>query len=226
MFYPYSNPVVMTDDIFQKFGGTLGETLPEVRDVSYVIAEQLVSEDIGTYLTPTTVTGTYGYSPRIILDHAYVSSIRFIRFYDEEERLYWTVTGTANVYATLEGNGDYGKLDLHQVMANYVGCWTSQWRLPEKIQVVYDTGLSSGTANQPQVLLALTLMSKIVLNEIIGFGNEAPGDIGVQSFSNQNYSERRVGLIRTIYGSSAQAQFIHKLLGGLRLRRYVGLGQA
>lgn len=223
MFYPYYAPIILTDDLFQKFGGILGETLPEVRQVSYQLAEQLVSEDLDTYLLPTTVTGTYHYRPRVTLDHTYVSRVQIIRFYDEEERLYWTVTGTANVYASLVGNGDYGQVDLHQVMANCVGCWTPTWRLPEKIQVVYDTGLSSGTSYQPQVLLALTLASKIILNEIVGFGNESTGDIGVQSFSNQGYSERRVGLIRTVYGTSAQAQLIHKLLGGLRLRRYVGL---
>lgn len=222
MFYPYSTPIVLTDDIFQKYGGILGETFPEMREAAYQIAEQLVSEDIDTYLIPTTVTGTYSYSQRIILDHAYVSKVDTIQFYDNEERLYWTVSGTANIYASLMNNGDYGIVELYMVLANCQGC-QSVFSYPEKVAITYHTGLSSGVAYQPKVLMALTMMSKIVLNEMIGFGNEGPGDIGIQRFSNQGYSEQRVALIRTVYGASAQAQFIHKLLNHLRIYRHVGL---
>ena len=221
MLYPYSQPIIMTDDIFQQYGGLLADTLTEVRKASYLIAEKFVSEDLETYLLPTTVTGTYSYQSPITLDHAYVTKVHLIRFYDEQERLYWTISGTANIYASLRDNGEYGLVDLHQVMGNCGGC--AAYGYPEKIQVSYTTGLSSGTSYQANYLLALTMASKIILNEIIGFGNEAPGDVGVQRYSNQNYSETRVGLLRTAYGTSAQANFIHKLLSGTRKYRHVGL---
>ena len=223
MQYPYFAPIILTDDIFQAYGGILGDTLPEARQASYRIAEMFVSEDIETLLLPTQLTGTYSYSPVLTLDHAYVSRVHLLRFYDVEEDLYWTISGTNNIYASLRNNGEYGIVDLHQVLGNCQGCWSTQGLLPYKIEAIYTAGLSSGQSFQSNVLLALTVASKIILNEIVGFGNEAPGDVGVQRYSNQGYSESRVGLLRTRYGTSAQANFIHNLLSDFRRYREVGL---
>jgi hypothetical protein len=88
---------------------------------------------------------------------------------------------------------------------------------------VYTAGLPTGTANQPDMLMALTEYAKIGINEMIGFGNEAPGDIGVQDFQNQQYREMRVKLLRTSFGTSAKAQFIDRLLSKYKQRRWVGL---
>jgi hypothetical protein len=220
--YVYNQAIILTDSIYSNYGGVTGSSLPAQRAIAYWLAEQVVSEDLETYLLPTIVTGTFAYNPRLILEHTYVTQVHLLRFYDVEERLYWTISGTANVYASLRDNGEYGLVDLHQVMANCGGCG-AHGMIPYKIQAVYTAGLSSGTSYQPNVLLALTMMAKIVINEIIGFGNEAPGDIGVQSYSNQNYRETRVALLKTTFGSSAQAQFIKKLLTSLSRKRYVGL---
>jgi hypothetical protein len=221
MLYPYNAPIIMTDTIYETYGGIIGDESQEMRNVAYQISEQFVSEDIDTFLLPTIVTGTYSYSPRIILDHAFVTKVHLLRFYDQEEKLYWTVTGTANIFASLRDNGEYGLVDLNNTLGHCGGC--QSFGYPEKISVIYQAGLSSGTSYQPNVLLALTMMSKILVNEMVGFGNEAPGDIGVQSYSNQNYRETRVGLLRTVYGTSAQAQFIKKLIDPLKVKRFVGL---
>src|SRR4030043_6695 len=58
---------------------------------------------------------------------------------------------------------------------------------------------------------------------IAGIGNEAPGDVGVQDYRNQQYSESRAALIRTVFGTSARAQFVYKLFTKLRKHRWVGL---
>jgi hypothetical protein len=94
---------------------------------------------------------------------------------------------------------------------------------PYKLRVVYEAGLPSGTSYQPHVLLALTTMAGVFLNEIIGFGNEGDGDVGIEKFRNQQYSEERKFLLRTTFGASAKAQFVWKLLGSLRRYRQVGL---
>jgi hypothetical protein len=220
MQYPYANSILMDDNTFQKYGGLLADSMPEMRQAAYQIAEMFVSEDLDTFLLPTTVTGSYNYSPRLLLEHTYVTQVHELQFFDLSNTLYWTVAGTGNVYASLRNNGDYGIVDLHQTLSHCGGCGTS---FPYRISCSYTAGLSSGTSSQPSVLMALTMVSKIMLNEMIGFGNEAPGDIGVQSYSNQNYRENRVSLLRTSYGTSAQAQLVHKLLSPLRLRKYVGL---
>jgi hypothetical protein len=71
--------------------------------------------------------------------------------------------------------------------------------------------------------LGLTTYADIILNEIQGYGNEAPGDIGVTDYRNQQYSESRVALIRTAFGTSARAQFVHRLFIKFRHHRWVGL---
>jgi hypothetical protein len=73
------------------------------------------------------------------------------------------------------------------------------------------------------MLLALTTYASIILNEIVGYGNESPGDMGVQSFSNQEYRETRKTLLRTSFGTSARAQFAHGLITRFRKMRYVSL---
>ena len=70
----------------------------------------------------------------------------------------------------------------------------------------------------------MTTYADIILNEVVGYGNEAPGDIGVQSYTNQQYSENRVKLLRTDFGTSARAQFVKKLIEKRRRKRSVGLG--
>ncbi|GAF73015.1 unnamed protein product, partial [marine sediment metagenome] len=71
---------------------------------------------------------------------------------------------------------------------------------------------------------ALSTYSDIIMNEIMGFGNEAPGGVGVQEFSNQGYREIRTKLGKTGFGSSARAQFVSNLLTSFRKHRYVKLG--
>lgn len=216
--YPFSSPVVLTDVLFVQYGGHTGNSVQAQRTAAYHIAEKAVTEDVGTYLKPVTVTGTFSYDQTcpIRLEHAYINSVNAVFFFNIEEDMYWSVTGTGNCYVSLR-NSDYGLVDLHQLMHG-CGCGS-----PYKVQVSYNAGFSSGTAYQPDVLLALTTYADIILNEIIGYGNEAPGDIGVQSFSNQSYSENRISLMHTVYGDSARAQFAHKLLSKYRIYRYVGM---
>jgi hypothetical protein len=87
----------------------------------------------------------------------------------------------------------------------------------------YTAGLPTGTASSPKFLLALSTFSDMVLNQIEGYGNEADGLVGVSEFKNQDYSEKRHNLKRTIFGSSARAQFVSNLFTRYRKLRYVGL---
>jgi len=117
----------------------------------------------------------------------------------------------------------YGIIDIHSLWGN-CNCVSSARPHPYQVQAVYTAGLPTGTANQPDMLLALTTYSTIIMNEIIGFGNEAPSAVGVQEFSNQEYREIRTKLGKKIYGSSAKAQLISDLLAGYRKTKYVKLG--
>jgi hypothetical protein len=214
-YYPYSSPIILTDAIFTAYGGHTGTSVNAQRQASYFIAERTATEDINTLLLPTVVTGTHLYSRSLdfMLDYGYVNSIIETKFIDKTEYTYFTVTGIDNVYVGLKDDLR-GEVELTS--------WAYDPML-YKIQIVYNAGLPSGTSFSPDVLLGLTTYADIILNEILGYGNEAPGDVGVQSFRNINYYETRVGLIRTVFGTSARAQFAHKLFTQLRKYRYVGL---
>ena len=221
--YPFTSPVVLNDDIYQAYGGDLSVGSSEQLQAAYFIAEEAATGDIGTLLLATTITGSFSYDPMhpFMLTYTYVNSVEVIRFYDFKEDLYYTITGTANIYAGIR-NKEYGILDIAYWIGN-CACHSAAVPYPYRIDVVYNVGFSSGTSHQPHILMALTTYASIVMNEFLGYGNEAPGDIGVQEFSNQEYSEKRVKLLRTAFGTSARAQFAHRLLTRLRKRRYVNL---
>ena len=222
--YPYSSPIILTDVIYEEYGGNLDTALDVQRQAAYLISEMEASEYLETFLLPTTVTGTFQYDPRrygVMLNYAYVNSINVVRFLDNKEYCYWAQTGTANVHVSLRNDG-YGIMDIHTIVGN-CACHNHGNPYPYQIQVMYTAGFPVGVATQPDFLLALVTYADIILNEIIGYGNEAPGDVGVQEFRAQMYSERRVGLLRTDFGTSPRAQFIKKLLQKYKLRRQVGL---
>jgi len=217
-YYPYNAPIVLTDNIFVLFGGHTGSSVAAQRAAAYFIAERVASDDINTYLAPTIVTGTFLNTPSLsfILEQGYINRIIETRFLDEDEKVYYTERGLNQGHVRL--------LDDERgfVAASVYNFW-GVVAYPYKIQFIYETGLPSGTAWRPDVLLGLVTYADIILNEIQGFGNEAPGDIGVTNYKNQQYYEQRVGLIRTSFGTSARAQFVHGLFTNLRKKRWVGL---
>jgi hypothetical protein len=70
--------------------------------------------------------------------------------------------------------------------------------------------------------MAIATYTTIMLNELVGYGNEAPGDVGVEQFSSQNYSETR-RLKNTDFGNSPKAIFVNRLLRDLRKHKFVGM---
>lgn len=219
-YYPYNSAIILTDTIFNLYGGHTGSSVAAQRQAAYYIAEREASEDINTFFLPTIVTGTYIYNPlhQFILEQGYVTKIIQTNYICQDEDVFHTVLGTANDEVTLV-NGEYGTVVING------GCNVCGGSIayPYKVQFVYEAGLPSGTSFRPDILLGLSTYADVILNEIQGYGNEAPGDIGVQDYRNQQYSESRVALLRTAFGTSARAQFIHKLFTKFRKYRWVGL---
>lgn len=218
-FFVQQSPIVLTDKLFELYGGTIANSSQGQRQAAYTIAEEAVQSDLGTFLLPTVVTGTYEYRSEIELDHAFVRSVRMAWITGFDERIVLTISGTGNQYMSLQ-DGDYGIVDMG--MACYVAGY---YETPYQAHIVYEAGFPSGTTYTPNMLLALTTVAQLELNEIIGYGNEAPGDMGVKEYSNQEYSEKRVAMFQTAMGTSAKAQFAHRLLSKYRRYRKVGMGR-
>lgn len=218
-FYPYSVPIIIDDDVFDLYGGDITLGVSNQRQAAYWVAEREVSKNLNTFLKPTIVTGTYDPAWQITLEHTYINSINSVRFIDSLGVVFFTAAGPTSDYFSLNNDG-YGLLDINYLWGV---CNCSVYtNYPYKIEVVYTAGLPTGTSMQPDVLLALTTYSKIIMNEIIGFGNEGPGDVGIESFNAQQYAERR-RIQNTDFGSSPEAMFVNRLLKPLRRYRYVGL---
>lgn len=218
--YPYSTAFIINDNVFQAYGGSLANTATEQRKAAYWLAEVAATDDLGTFLKPTTVTGTFMPRNPLMLDYGYVNAVYSVKFLDFDKDVYYTINATPNDYAAIR-DPVLGTLDVDYF---YSLCGTCQSRgIPYQLEIAYNAGLPTGTSIMPNVLLALTTYSQIMLNEIIGYGNESPGDIGVEDYQNMGYRENRIGLFRTAYGSSPKALFAHQLLSGLREYRQVGL---
>lgn len=218
--YPYTSPIILNDLIANANGCIFDNTLPAQRQAAYWMAERAASDLLETFLLPTIVTGTYMPSSPIVLDHAYVQRVLVVRFLDIDETVYWSQTGTANIYVSLR-NAERGIVDVTASICNY-GC-NHLSTIPYQVQIMYEAGLPTGTSTRPDFLLAMSTYAQIIMNEIIGYGNEAPGDVGVQNYSNQEYRESRVALLQTTFGSSAKANFANNLLTKYTKKRSVGL---
>ena len=188
MDYPYSYPIILDDETYIQYGGHTGTSTSYQRDAAYLIAEKKVSAYLNTYLMPTVVTGTYQRGFPQTLDHAHVSEVIQTEYFSD---------------SVLD---NYGRLSEYPFTNTYCGTPLSDPGAASSMRVVYQAGLPSGSAHQPDMLLALTILAELNLNEIIDPGaNESAGDVGVTHFSNNGYSETRVDFRATLLGSSARA---------------------
>ncbi len=223
--YPYTSPIILTDDIFVEYGGKTGTFTASQRRASYLTAEIQVTNYIDTFLLPTVVTGTYPYVGRYRTptDYGYVSQMFNITVWSKGQ-----LVNSCNlvenpacgyIYEDTFGYIDWRQLSIVCGMSWY---WGYQGPVivpstPYKIQIAYEAGLPTGTASQPPILQALTILAQIDLNEKdpgnAGM-NETTGDVGVQDWKSLDYKETRAehALVKTALGDSAKAQRAKKLI--------------
>ena len=206
--YPYSSPIIMTDNLFTLYGGQTGTFSAAQRTAAYLIAEQQATTFLGTFLLPTHVTGTWGAANRIVTDYGYVQSVDSVMILSKNSFTECTLQQDSGCVFVWEDT--FGYLDVG-CMLNYCNC--NNFVVPYQVRVAYTAGLPTGVATQPAVLLALTMAAQISLNEMIyPSQNETTGDVGVEQFSSLDYSEKRKSLRNTSFGNSAKSQKIANLL--------------
>lgn len=233
VIYPFSAPIILTDDIFTSYGGATGTSTVLQRQAAYLIAEKQASKYIGTLLLPVSVTGTYNYQnqPRLATDYGYVQSIDAVTVWSQN---FFSATCDliSNPGCAIVSDDTYGYVDVQTLLptATLISYYTipypafppvfpflANYMQPFQFQVAYHAGLPTGTANQPDVLLALTLAAGINLNLMTNpsaLAGEA--DIGIDEYSVLDYREVRhkSSVKRTVFGSSPTANKIAQLLSG------------
>ena len=213
LIYPFRSPIILKRNIFVDYGGLAGSFSDDILTNSFWLAEMQVTSYIGTPLLPVIVTGTYGAtSPRIATDYGYVHRILSTSVFSQQSSMNCNLdskSGCAYIYSDTFGYVDWRQL------SSICGCGDASSSY--QVQLVYEAGLPTGTANMPSILEALTIMAKIDLNEkspgSVGI-NEGSGDVAIQGFRSLDYTEERAAhsLIRTSLGSSPQAMRAKLLL--------------
>lgn len=220
--YIYSTPQILTDAIFTLYGGQTGSSSPAQREIAYVLAEEQMVEYLNSYLTPTTVSGTYlwkGHNP-LELGYGWIISVSRVSFN--------TLNGNGCTFDSSTGcfairNSQFGFLDVSKLV-NCGGCGSILGSPPYTIDVVYESGLATGTYTSKSMLMALTIVAQINLNEIdVSLSNETTGDIGLEFFINQRYHEKRMKTYNTAFGNSAMASRAAKLVRKLRAKPSIGV---
>lgn len=231
--YPFNAPIILSDTIFTLYGGQTGTSTAPQRQAAYLIAEKQASRYIGTLLLPTQITGTYNYQnqPRIATDYGYVHSIDAVNIFSQN-----FFTATCDLLSSpgcaLISDDTYGYVDIQTLLptATLISYYAipypafppvfpflANYLQPYQFQISYNAGLPTGTANQPDVLLALTLVAQINLNLMSNQSALAgEGDVGIDEFSTIDYREvrHRSSIKRTVFGSSAMANKAAQLLSG------------
>jgi hypothetical protein len=223
--YPLTSPIILNDVNFSQYGGQgTGTFASAILQNAYLMAEIQVTEYIGTPLLPVTVTGTYPFmhQNRIATYYGYVQQLLSVSI---QTRQGCSDCGqTSNDGCGYVYQDTFGYVDFRQLASV---CGWSWWGYPYspyilsyapyQIQLAYIAGLPTGTATQPSILRALTIVAQIALDDMfpgmVG-QNESVGAVGIQEFRSLDYFEKRAehALVKTALGDDARSQRAKKLI--------------
>lgn len=222
---------ILTDDIFVVYGGQTGTTTPAQRTAAYAIAESQAADEIGTFLEPTDITGTYSwpimFGIPLNLPYTYLNSVASVTSIHEAG------CDCAEDSIELEGcawikDGPGGIVDLRQcgntLKASCSGCRAGAYQA----RIVYNVGLPVSAASDSVLLQALTVAAQIALTQMTDpQGAEGgAGAPGIKAFRSLTYSETRAesSYKNTAFGSSALANYAANLLKPYKWKKAFKLG--
>ena len=211
--YPYSSPIILTEDIYVAYGGQTGTMTSAQLQSAFLIAETRATKYIGTFLLPTIVTGSYTYTghTQIVTDYGYVTRVLDARILLLNGNTSCTLTEESGCILIRDDTYGY----LNYVRANSI-CGCSPWQSPYQYRVTYEAGLPTGTANHPNILHALTIIAEESINEILyPRAGETVGNRAVEQWDSIEYGETRKKWARTALGDSARSAYAAELIRGV-----------
>lgn len=225
---PMTSPQFLTEQMFINYGFFTGSATSFMIQAAFAIAENQVARDIGTFLVPTTYTGTYGFLGFDIPYETAVGKLISVdsvtlhqRFSNGIDRF---VSGTA--YIRDFDNGYYYLQTSPNDNSVCVGCAGYSIGFYQ-YNVAITAGYPSGTVQAtPTAQLAACMAADIALKQMYDEG------IGIQ-YENLTKTLQAGRLIQsfdtskfisTIYGPSSRAVYISKLLEPFKIYRTGFLG--
>lgn len=227
-----TTPSILTEDIYEQYNGTNKNiSTDDQRMAAFAIAESQMGDELRTPITQTTFTGTYTWPSYdvIELEHTRLASVGSVTAVHD--------TGCNCAADSIEISGcawikhaEAGIIDVREcgntIKASCAGCNCGHGGRPYQARVVYTAGLPAIAASDPRLRQALVIVADLALEQIVdpSGAESGPGDIGVQSYSSVGYSETRVTLKMTAFGSSARANYAANMVRHLKYKRAGGLG--
>ena len=213
-------PVILTDSMFLSYVPTchnLGTAAQ--RQAAYLVAEQQMIQELGTFLIPTTITGSViwpDFPKPLILPYDRIISIPrvVVTAFKGDDTLETYENAAQGIVRDGHGIIDalvtgYHYYHGHHAIGGYMyqAIVTVQAGLPTGVSAV-DTSLH----------MALSLAAETALNEIVDPGSNegGPGDPGVKQWGTLGYSETRQDLRVTPFGPTARGNYIRRLVSHLK----------
>lgn len=232
-----TSPAILTDDLFAQYGGQTGTSTAAQRTAAYAIAESQAAEQIGTFVSPTTVTGTYSWPPLgqpLQLPYTYLNSVTSVTAIHDagcdcaDDSI--ELTGCAWL---LDDAG--GTISLREcgdtLRTSCSGCNYGSARYgtgPLQARIVFNAGLPSNAASDPRLLMGLVTVADMALEQIIdpSGAKGGPGNPGIKSFRSLSYSETRSDGSQqmTAFGDSARANYAAQMFSNFKFNRAMKLG--
>jgi len=226
---PLTTPQFLTEQMFINYGMFTGSATSFQIQAAFCIAENQVARDVGTFLMPTTFTGTVGF---LGFDTPYESPVGKIISVDNIvlHRRYSNgidqyISGTAFVRDI--DNGYYFIAESPNDNSSCVGC-TSPVVGYYQFNVSITAGYPSGTvSNNPMAQLAACMAADIALKMMYdeGIGVQYENLVKTLQIGRLIQSMETKYFLNTIYGPSSRANYISKLLEPFKITRVGFLGR-
>lgn len=226
--YYHLAPVILDDDLYIRYGGRTGTSTIAQRLAAYQIAEAQMIRELNTFLLPTTVTGTWQYSPylppRLELPYHHMISVDAVTFLSQESLCSCDIAEDAG--CAFIADSTFGYVDVRRLTSTYLGCGCTL-EIPYQVRIAFTAGLPTGTAaNDAALQLALTMVAELNLLEVIDPAalEGGPGDPGIREYVSMGYGEKRMPMAATVFGSSARANKAKQLVQHLTPKVALKLG--
>lgn len=227
-------PSILTDSIFTQYGGQTGTSTAAQRTAAYAMAESAAVQEIGTFVSPTVVTGTYTWPPvgqQFDLEHSHLRQIKGVT------AIHDAGCNCADNSVEISGCAWIKSYDGSIIQAKECGntlnsgnCGCSCWGYgkPYQVRVAYEAGLPTGAAFDPRLLMGLTTAAGIYLDQMTNpqLGEGGAGEPGIKSFSSLSYSETKQdkGQTVTAFGASSRANYAAQMLRVFKYKGAMKLG--
>lgn len=229
-YVPRLASIYMDDATFVNAGQFTGTSTVFMRNLAYGMAESSLEQEIGTFVSPTTITGSYPFvSPNKVLDLGVgklisVNSVTFSeRYTNNSDRL---ISGTARVIDPANGYIMINVSDNDVSSCN--GCGSPSNVGIYKVDISFTAGYQTGQmVNNPTLIIPLALTSTMYLNQLMDEGIGSEDQIGVSTTQiGRSITTRVTKFMRDgALGNSVRANWIRSMVRPLVIVKAGMLGR-